>query len=209
MNDQPSSTSHEGVGRVFGKFIVLALLLGALFWIARSLILAPLDGAEKQAEYFGQAAPPFGLALDSAVRLPTGAAVIRFTRSTGEPALPSDVLFLEFTGRGAVDQLLSAASDEDEEGGAEARRKEWEQDKSFDWSTPIKRGDIAWGAWSSKLLIERSFKKGGGWSEEARVDLSSPRRFLVLCVRWPGETPADEKRLRELLATIVLAPAGS
>jgi len=192
--------------RVLGTFVTLILFLGALVWLGQGLLVSSVDGAAKQHEFFGDAPPPFGLTLDSAVRLPTGDILVRFTRPDGG-AGPREVHFLEYQSRAAVEPLFRSAQLEGMgDGGPGARLKEWEKEKAFAWHTTMKRGQIAWGKWSSKLLVERSFQKGGGWSEEARVDLSSPQRALVLLAHWPLETPFDEKALRELLLAVVLAP---
>jgi hypothetical protein len=203
-----AGTERNSAVRVLGTFLTLAALLGALFWLGRGLFVSPVDGAAKQREYFGDGAPPFGLVLDSAVRLPTGDTLVRFTRPEGEGAGPREALFLEYQSSASVPPLFRPTMDgmDMEGGGAGARMQEWEREKAFDWHTTMKRDDIAWGAWSSKLLVERSFQEGGGWSEEARVDLSSPARALVLFVHWPPETPTDEQALRELLLAIQLAP---
>src|SRR6185503_3539272 len=141
------------------------------------------------------------------VRLPTGDALVRFARPEAAGG-PHEVLFLEYQSHAAVEPLFRSGSGEGMEGdgGIGARLKEWEQEKAFDWHATMKRDEIAWGTWSSRLLIERSFAKGGGWNEEARVDLSSPGRALVLFAHWPKETPVDEKVLREILQAVVLAP---
>ncbi len=201
-----------GAARVLGTFFTLALFLGALAWLGQKFLVAPVDGAAKQLEFFGDGALPFGLALDSAVRLPTGDTLVRFERPEGEGA-PCEVLFLEYRSHAAVEPLFRTSSmgdmstgDMEEGGGVGARMKEWEREKAFDWHTTMKRDEISWGDWSSKLLVERSFAKGGGWKEEARVDLSSPKRPLVLFAHWPAETPVDEKALHELLLAIALAP---
>jgi hypothetical protein len=209
----PLAERKASAARVLGTFLTLALFLGALIWLGQGLLVRSVDGAAKQRELFGDAAPPFALALDSAARLPTGDTLVRFTRPEGASAGPSEVLFLEYRSRAAVEPLFRPAAMEGMEGrgmgpdgGIGARMKEWEKEKAFDWHCTIKRGEIAWGAWSSKLLIERSFKKGGGWSEEARVDLSSPQRALVLFAHWPPEKPVDEKALKELLLAVGLTP---
>lgn len=202
--DLPASA---GPGRVLGTFLVLLLFLGGLFWIGKGLFVSAIDGAAKQREYFGEKAPPFGLELDSAVRLPGGDALVRFERAGGDSG-PTDAIFLEFESRGAAEALLRSTL-EDGPAGAAMRLKEWEQDKAFAWHMTRKRGDIQWGEWSSKLLIERSYAEGGGWKEEARVDLSSPKRVLVLLTHWPTGSPVDEQALRGLLTAVVLAPPGA
>lgn len=195
-----------GAARVIGTFVTLALFLGALVWLGQQLFVAPVDGAAKQREYFGARPLPFGLVLESALRLPTGDTLVRFERPP-EGSGPAEVLFLEYKSSAAVEPLFRPSMEGMEMGGDPgARMKEWEREKAFDWHFTMKRGDIAWGNWSSKLLIERSFEKGGDWKEEARVNLSSPARPLVLFAHWPAEEPVDEKVLRELLLAIALAP---
>ena len=205
----PGVERKASAARVLGTFVTLLVFLGAVAWLAQSLMVTSVDGAERQRELFGETPPPFGLALVSAVRLPTGDTLVRFARPEGEGKSPSEALFIEYRSRAAVEPLFRSGMegmDGGPGGGAGARLKEWEKEKAFDWHTTMKRGEIAWGDWSSKLLVERSFKKGGGWSEEARVDLSSSQRALVLFAHWPLETPYDEKALRELLLAVVLAP---
>jgi hypothetical protein len=193
---------------ILGKFVALALFLSLAASVVMGFLVTPVDGAAKQREYFGEGALPAGFMLDSAVRLPTGDGVVRFTRAEGAAGRASDLVFLEF--KSAASAVVQMRSSHDDMGAMPAARlKEWELEKAFDWTALMKRGEIAWGDWRTKLVIERSFKKGGGWSEEARVDLSSPARPLVLCVRWPAEHAADEAELRTLLAAIRLAPAGS
>jgi hypothetical protein len=207
---EPIVERKASATRVLGTFLTLMLFLGALVWLGQGLLVRPVDGAAKQRELFGDAAPPFDLALDSAVRLPTGDTLVRFKRPEGEGAGPSEVLFLEYASHAAVEPLFRPTMMEGmgmgPDGGVGARMKEWEKEKAFDWHCTMKRGEIAWGNWSSKLLIERSFKKGGGWNEEARVDLSSPGRALVLFAHWPPEKPVDEKALKALLLAVVLTP---
>ena len=182
-------------------------MLGALVLIVSQLVSAPIDGEARQRELFGEAPPPFGLALESAVRLPTGDSLVRFTRAPeeGDASVPREVLFIRYQDRAAVAPLFRS---EDGMGmGIGPRLAEWQKEKAFDWHTTMKGGEIAWGEWSTKLRIERSFRKGGGWSEEARVDLSSPEGALVLFAHWPDETPVDEDVLRKLLRALVLRPA--
>jgi hypothetical protein len=194
---------HAGAGRVLGTAFILALTAGAVLSIAKSLMVSTLDGAAWQRELFGEQAPPFALRLDSAVRLPSGDALLGLRREQGRG--PVEVHFLEYRSRPAAAALFRSGPIE-QDGGASARLKEWEKDPSFAWRTIVKRGELAWGAWSTKLVLERSFEKGGGWHEEARVDLSTEERGLVLFARWPAETPADEGELKELLAALVLSP---
>jgi hypothetical protein len=209
LDAAPGLERKASTARVLGTFVTLIVFLGALVWVGQSLVVSSVDGAAKQHEYFGDTGPPSGLALTSAVRLPTGDVLVRFARE-GEGAGPNEVLFIEYRSRAAVEPLFRSGMDAGmgmgPDGGVGQRLKEWEKEKAFDWHTTMKRDEIAWGDWSSKLLVERSFKKGGGWSEEARVDLSSPQRPLVLFAHWPPETAFDEKTLRELLLAIALAP---
>ncbi|HEX6881918.1 MAG TPA: hypothetical protein VF530_00975 [Planctomycetota bacterium] len=191
-------------GGILGKLLVLLLFLALAGSVVRGFLVTPVDGTLEQRELFGDGGPPAGLTLASAVRLPTGDAVVRFER-TGEGGGARDVVFLEYASRPAAEAAMRATAGDGPQSPAE-RLKEWEKDKAFDWVALMKRGEIEWGEWRAKLVIERSFRKGGGWSEEARVDLSTQARPLVLCVRWPEETPADEVELRGLLAAVRLAP---
>jgi hypothetical protein len=221
MDATSSAARPGGPGRVLGTFFGLLLFLGLLAWIGSGLLVSPVDGAAKQREYFGERALPFGLVLDQAKRLPTRDVLLVFEPGeAGEraPREPVEVVLIEYASRTAVEPLFRPADGGGPSGppgpqgpqgphgtgggDASARLVEWERDKSFAWHTTMKRGEIAWGAWSSKLLIERRFAKGGGWHEEARVDLSSLDRALVLFAHWPAETPVDEAALRELLAAV-------
>jgi hypothetical protein len=189
---------------ILGRILLLGLFVALVAGIVQRFLVAPVDGAARQREYFGEA-PPAGLALDSAGRLPTGEAVVRFLGSA-ESWAASEVLFFEYQSPAAAEAEMRT----DAKFGVEAaqRLKEWEAEKAFAWTALQKRDEIAWGNWRAKLVIERFFRAGGGWNDEARVDLSTPARPLVLCVRWPAETAADERELRALLERIQLAPAG-
>lgn len=197
--------SHAGPWRVLGTTLALLVLAGAVWWIGSGLFARPLDGAAEQRERFGEQAPPFGLALDSAVRLPTGDSLVRFARA-GEGPGPLDAVFLAYRSRQAATAQLAGTVLEGM-GGPEQRLKEWEKEKASDWHFTRKRGDISFGAWSAKYLIERSYRKGGGWSEEARVDLSTGARGQVLFAHWPFEVAVDEAELRTLLAALELPAA--
>lgn len=189
--------------RVLCTFLVLALLLGALAWVGRGLLRPAVDGAALQREYFGASPPPYGLALAAAARLPGGEALVRFERAAGGTG-PEELVFLEYPDHGAVETLFRPVEGEDTEGEPGARLEEWEKDPSFAWHVTRKRDQIAWGAWSSKLWIERAFAQGGGWREEARVDLSAPGHARVLFAHWPSGVAIEERALRELLATLAL-----
>jgi len=204
-SDVPAPARPAGL---FGKLLVLVLFLGLAAMVVRGFLVTPVDGAAKQREYFGDGGAPPGLTLVSAVRLPTGDAVVRFERAEDGPGVAREVLFLEYASSAAAEAAMRSSAGDGPQNPAE-RLKEWEKDRAFDWVALMKRGEIEWGEWRAKLVIERSFEKGGGWSEEARVDLSTLERPLVLSVRWPPEVPADEGELRALLAAVRLEPAGS
>lgn len=203
----PSAAPHAGPGRVIGTFVALLLFLGCAAWIAKGLLVAKVDGAEKQRQYFGEDAPPLGLALESAVRLPTGDALVRFVNPSPAANAPAELLLVEYASRAAVTPLFQAAPGPGEGGPPEMRMKEWERDPTFAWKAVVKRGDVAFGAWTAKVVVERSFRAGGGWSEEARVNLSAPERALVAFVRFPDGVPHEESALRELLGALEL-PGG-
>lgn len=180
--------------RVLGTAAVLLGLLGLLLPLARGLFTPLVDGAARQREYFGDTPPPFGLVLAEAVGLPSGETVLRFARAEGESG-PSSVLFVEYPARTAVEELFRAGYT----GDLGQRIKDWERDPKSEWSATLKRDDLEWASWSTKWLVARSFHAGGGWHEEARVDLSTKGRALVLFVHWPDGVPADEKDVRALL----------
>jgi len=196
--------------RVLGTSVGLLALLGLCFFLVQGLFARPIDGAAKVREYFGDAPPPFGLVLSEAVRLPTRDVLVRFAREASGDAPgtgPIEASFLEYRSRSGAEAAFRGGG---EEGPPGARLKEWERDKSFAWRATLKRDEIAWGEWRSKLWIERSFREGGGWQDAARVDLSRPDHPLVLYVLWPLETQADEKQLQELLLAVrVGAPASA
>jgi hypothetical protein len=203
--ESTSATPHAGPGRVLGTLVVLALFGACAAWLVQGLLVAQVDGAEKQREYFGADGPPLGLALESALRLPTGDAVVRFVNADAAGGAPAELLLVEYRSRAAVLPLFRAEPMGMGEGGPPGMRmKEWERDPSFEWKAVVKRGDVAFGDWTAKLVVERSFRKGGGWSEEARADLSSRERPLVAFVRFPDGVPYDEPALRALLAALVL-----
>lgn len=195
----------QSPARVLGTFLVLGLLVAALAWIAQGFLRAPVDGAALQREYFGERAPPYGLSLESAQRLSGGEALVRFTRPASGSG-PDELVFLSYPDHEAVEALFRPPEDMEEgmEDGPEQRLKEWEKDPSFAWHVTLKRDEISWGAWSSKLWIERAFAQGGGWREEARVDLSAPTQARVLFAHWPTGVAIEERALVELLTTLEL-----
>jgi hypothetical protein len=197
---------------VLVKSTGLLLVLGAAAWILLRVFAAPVDGAAKQREYFGAGALPFGLELAGATRLATGDTLVRFRRAEGTRG-PLEVVFVQYRSAAAVEGLfrptvVEGGGPPGSPGGLGARLKEWEREHAFAWHATMKRAEIAWGSWSSKLLVERAFQQGGGWREEARVDLSRPERPLVLFAHWPDDEPVDEGLLQELLeATAAARPA--
>lgn len=191
--------------RVVVTFVVLCVLLGTLAWIAQGFLSPAVDGAALQREYFGEHPPPYGLTLESAGRLPGGEALVRFTRA-GAGGGPDELVFLSYPDHAAVETLFRPAEEmaEGMEGGPGERLKQWEKDPSFAWHFTMKRDVISWGTWSSKLWIERAFAQGGGWREEARVDISAPGKARVLFAHWPTGVAIEERALTELLATLQL-----
>jgi hypothetical protein len=199
---------RERTGCVLGTSFGLLALLGLIAFLVKGFLGGPVDGQARLDQLFGQQPPPFGLRLADARRLPTGDVFLRLASPEGSaPASgePIEVVFIEYRSAAAVPPLFRVIEQE-EPGGASQRLLEWEQDKSFDWSATIKKDDLVWGAWRTKFLIERSFEKGGGWQDSARVDLSQPGRALVLFALWPREVPAEEPKLIELASAVVLRP---
>lgn len=189
--------------RVLATAGVLLVLLGVGALLARSFRALAVDGPARAQEYFGDAPPPFGLALAEAVGMPSGEKVVRFARAE-EGSGPSEALFIEYPARAPVEALFR----ESYSGDLGLRVKEWERDPKASWTATLKRDELEWGAWSTKWIVERSFHAGGGWHEEARVDLGTKERQLVLFVHWPDQTPADEKQVLVLLGAFRM-PAGT
>lgn len=182
--------------------LVLVLLLVAAF-LARAFLVPEVDGEARAREYFGEVPPPFELVLAEAIGMPSGEKVVRFARAEAGSG-PSAALFIEYPARAPVEALFR-----DSYGGEIGQRvKEWERDPKSSWNATIKRDQLEWAAWSTKWIVERSFHAGGGWHEEARVDLGTKERQLVLFVHWPDQTPADEKQVLELLGAFRM-PAGA
>ena len=203
MNAVNAEAQPASRWRVLGTAGVL-LVLGAVgAFLAQGLRALEVDGAARAREYFGDSAPPFGLVLAEALGMPSGEKVVRFARP--EPAAgPNAALFIEYPSRAPVEALLSGSYS----GDIGMRVKEWERDPKESWNATIKRDELEWGTWHTKWIVERSFHAGGGWHEEARVDLGTKARQLVLFVHWPDQTPADEKQVLELLGAFRM-PAGA
>lgn len=193
---------------ILGKLLVLCLFLALVGSLAQQVLDRPLDWSAKQREYFGEGGLPAGLAFESGLRLPTGDVVVRFMRTAQAGGAARELTLLEYARAARAEAAMRPSG---RLAGLEAaqRLKEWEADKSTEWIALMKRGEVAWGEWRAPLVIERSFQAGGGWREEARVDLSTKERPLVLSLRWPAGQAADEAELRALLAMLHLAPAGS
>ena len=197
---------REHTGGVLGVTFGLVLLLGLLAMLALRFVGGAVDGPAKIAEFFGEKPVPFELELSDAVRLPTGDVLVRLERRAGASASsaePCEVILIEYRSPAAVAPLFHVAPEESE-GGASARKLEWDKEHAFAWHHTLKKEEIAWGAWSSSLLVERAFREGGGWQDSARVDLSREGRALVLFAQWPDETPVDESKLKELLGALAL-----
>lgn len=187
--------------------LTLVLVLLALAMMAKllgSLGGRTVDGAALQQEYFGAVPPPFGLTLAEAVALPSGEVVVRFAR-TGDGREPSAATLVKYPSRGAVEGLFATGFAPD----VGRRVQEWQLDPKEAWNAVVRRGPLEWGEWSTKWIVERAFHAGGGWHEEARVDLGTPGRALVLFVHWPDEIPADEKHVLSLAGSIHLPAPGA
>ena len=196
---------REHTGGILGTTIGLVVLAGLLLMLGKRFAGGSVDGAERLVQLFGESAPPFGLELAEAARLPTGDLIVRLVppadREAANPAEPVEVLFMEYRSRGAVAPLFQQTGDPSADSG---RMATWEKKKDFAWNATLERDEIAWGKWRANYAIVRSFEKGGGWQDEARVDLSRKDRPLVLFAHWPKETPVDKAKLKELLGSIAL-----
>jgi hypothetical protein len=159
----------------------------------------------QQHGYFGADGCPAGLTFAEGLVLPSGDRVACFTCTPGEGRAASSVSFYEFTRLEGAEAHMRANGSLF---GLEAAGKlaEWERAKDFEWTALRKRGECEWGDWRAKLVILRHFEQGGAWSDEARVDLSTRARPLVLSLRWPALVAADEAELRALLLSVPLTP---
>lgn len=198
-----AETPRVGAGRVLGTLVLVLLTLALVAQLAGAFRAREVDGAARQAELFGTTPLPFGLELAEAVKLPGGESVVRFTRS-GEGREPAAATFLEYPSRAAVQPLFSGLDASD----VGWRVQEWQADPKEAWNAIVRRGPLEWGDASTKWVVERAFHAGGGWHEEARVDLGTSGRALVLFVHWPDEVPADEKHVLALAEALRL-PQGS
>jgi len=194
-----AETPRAGAGRVLGTAALVLLTLALVAQLAGVFRAREVDGAARQSEYFGSGAPPFGLTLAEAVKLPGGETVVRFAQS-GAGREPSSATFIEYPARAAVEKLFSGLEAPD----VGRRVQEWQADPKEAWNAIVRRAPLEWGEWSTKLVVERAFHAGGGWHEEARVDLGTPGRALVLYVHWPDEVPADEKHVLALAEALEL-----
>lgn len=219
MNEPVATLAPASPLGVLGKALALLLFLGMLASLVLQLAEKPVDGERLQAEVFPEA-PPYGLQLAESARLPSQDALVRFARPEAEGAGPHEVIFIEYRNRAAVDALFRPPEGPSMGGGPPGgtsdgipadpgmRLAEWEKTKAFDWHFTMRRGEIGWGTWRTKYLIERSFRKDDGWYEEARVDLRSATRNLVLFAHWPRETAIEDAALRELLKKVTLPGEG-
>src|SRR5262245_7079917 len=133
MDGAPSRESG-GARRFLGSSFTLLVLVGLGAIVASRILVRPVDGAAKTAEYFGARPPPFGLELSEALRLPTQDVVLRFTaRSPGATgtAGPDEVTLIEYRSAAALEPLFHGAEAED--GDPAARQEEWEREHAFAW----------------------------------------------------------------------------
>ena len=218
-----------GLGVLAGT-LALLLQLG-LFQLGGGRI----DGAARVAELFRDGRTPFDLELAEAVRLPGGEVLVRLERPGAEPssgaelasgsaapgdgtsAKPREVVLVEYSSPAAAAALFRRpegversprrrrAKERERNREASAQLLRWEEDPSFAWHTTIERDEIQWSRWRADLVVERSFREGGGWRDSARVNLAQPGRALVLFAHWPDETPVDRDVLGRLLRSIQMS----
>jgi hypothetical protein len=191
---------REHTGGVIGVTVGLFVLVG----IALSLFRpqgGTIDGAARVAELFGGGAPPFGLELQEAAELPSGDVLVRLARSA-EGAGPEELVAVAYRSPSDVVRLFDPGGDAE---AASRRLDEWTRDPSFAWHTMRRRAEIAWGEWRADYQVERAFEEGGVWRESARVNLSRPKRPLVLFAQWPAGTEVVEAELKELLRAVDVA----
>lgn len=228
--DPGGGPPRESVVGVVGVSVGL-LLFGAIVLTFASSRGGPVDGAERLARLF-RAAPPFGMELDDARRLPSGEVLLRLarpgadagaTQEEADPEPPPDELVVidypsprpvaglfgigderERDGRGAGEQDGGAS----EASEASAKVATWEADPSFEWHTTLRRGKIAWSAWQADYAVERAFSKGGGWRDAARVNLSQPGSPRVLFCLWPEGVAASDEVLETCLRSIRIETEG-
>jgi hypothetical protein len=201
------------MGGVLGVVVGLLVLAMCALAVLRPRGGGAVDLDERAAALLRDGTPPAGWVAVGASRLSGGERVLRLERAPdadADPGAPEACLLVEYPSSSAVTALFRVR---EESGESASRRKlDWERDPDFAWHATLERGELEWGAWRAPFAIERAFQEGGGFRDAARVDLSRPRRPLVLHALWPAEVPAAHAPLRALLPAIRMeedAPAAS
>ncbi len=66
----------------------------------------------------------------------------------------------------------------------------------------LDQGDLPWGTWSSRYVLEREFEAGGTFRDVIRVNLARPKDAKVLFVRFPRGSTGSTARVSELLGVL-------
>ncbi len=217
------AVQRDHTGGVLGIALGLGVLISSLAFLFQMGLFrlgqGRIDGAARVAELFRDGRTPFDLELAEAVRLPGGEVLVRLERpdagaSPGtELVEPREVVLVEYRSPTAAAALFRRPESDvprwrrrgnKESREASAKLLRWEEDPSFAWHTTIERDESQWSRWRADLVVERSFREGGGWRDSARVNLAQPGRALVLFAHWPDETPVDRDVLGRLLRSIAM-----
>jgi hypothetical protein len=224
---------RESIGGVLGvSFGLLLLALLVVSVLRFGSVGGHFDGQEGVAELFRDGRLPAGFELVESAKLQTGDVVYRLRRpleeeeaeavppqdeeaeevppeeEEAEETPPDEILLVEYARASAA---AAAFRPEDEVGGeareareASSKLIEWRKSPTFSWFTPLRGGQISWGAWNADYAVHRAFHEGGSWREAARVNLSQPGRNLLLFALWPEKVLSKDEELEKILERVAL-----
>lgn len=85
-----------------------------------------------------------------------------------------------------------------------SRFEQWESSPDFAFRDRVESGNLEWGAWTAGFHRERGYRKGGGWRDTVRVNLSRPDLACVLAATWPVGVDGSKESLVRLLDELTL-----
>ncbi len=220
---EPARSSVESVWGVLGTSFTLGTALMALLVIVAAAFLwrpqEPADAEERLAGLFRGAAPPFGLELVEATKLPTQETILRLAREDAPVSdelveTPDELLLIwyrddksaraSFEGRSPMQGFGVPESGQDQKREASRNMQRWLENPDFAWHTTREAGEVEWSRWRVRYRVERSFRDDGTWRDSTRLLLSRPSDYLVLFAQTPVGVEASEDTARAVARELAL-----
>jgi hypothetical protein len=222
----PTAEPQVGIVRVTVGLCVLA----GIVWSLASLRAGPVDGRALLASNFEERALPFGLELESALRLSDERELVVLANphaapeaeraepppppaEGADPRPPFDATKVPLGRSGEPPRRVELVFRPKGSGlagvRAEFERGDWSDLRSIGHEGGVAAIDfqiLAWQGYDAICIHERRFEPGGSFVDSMRVNLSTPGRPCVLRAIWSRGMPGSLERLRELLEALVPVP---